>query len=87
MAGGPIPYQFSRLVLEKFYVCEIHCPDAPAIKPPCDRRLLGPFDSEVEALSAAAAFEAIYAYYRSRTEVWQNCLAETEALPVAWQHR
>jgi hypothetical protein len=87
MAGERVPFQFSRLVLEKFYVCEIHSPDAPPTTLLSDRRLLGPFDSEMEALAAAGAFEADYPYYRSRTEVWQNSLTDNEALPVAWQYR
>jgi len=79
---GPIPYQRSRLVPDKLYVCELGSLAAPPPNQLRDRRLAGPFDVEVEAHAAAGAIEAEHPYYQARTEVWRSDVAETDAFPT-----
>jgi hypothetical protein len=83
MSGGPVPYQLSRLVPAKYYVCELHGATSPHTNPLCDRRLAGPFDSELEALAAAGAIEAEHPKYRARTEVWRSDVADIDGFPSA----
>jgi hypothetical protein len=57
----PLPYQITRPIPGKFYVCKVG-------RPPIAGRLAGPFDTEAEAQAAAGALEAEHTCYQANTD-------------------
>jgi len=72
---GPLPYQMTRPIPGKLYVCKVG-------RPPIAGRLAGPFDVEAEAQAAAGATEAEHVCFQAQTETWNCPLPEPEAIPI-----